>query len=65
MSPSANSPVPKHPEWYILQAREVEIVRQVMVRLYSERRFGPDEMRDLAQRLNAAFDGFDACEARR
>lgn len=55
---SVNTPVPEGPgkNWFVVHRRDAESVRQVIARLYSERSFGVDEMRDLAQKLNAAFD---------
>lgn len=61
---SVNVPVPESPghNWFVVHRRDVESIRQVVVRLYSERSFGPDEMRDLAQKLNAAFDNISRYE---
>lgn len=56
MSLSVNAPVPSNPAWYIIHARDMEKIRAVIVRLYSDRRFTGDEMRDTAQTLNSAFD---------
>ena len=46
------------PEWiyHILTDRQMERIKQVRKRLYSEDRFKADEMRDLAQTLDLALD---------
>lgn len=51
---------PDREKWYAIPGERLERIQEAVLRLYSEKGFAADEMRDMAQRLEWAV--YDAVE---